>query len=219
MKLTKIRKLCMEAKCIHLTHGPGGADWIGDGRQYFRMVGVKVERVALGDLMGLSAKQEDKTITVEDNRREELFGDGYNMIGEQMTYMGMVIWAGVTLWVFACSSGAVYVADDAIAGTRADEAGAEFTLVRDRDGEALVAVRTGLFCDALLSPVTPDIGEMIRREMDNMARLPVMGYDERGGRRGAGKHRVNTCSERERMGTATAKTGAAPMGLGSESSI
>ena len=175
MKLSKIKALCLDSRRCVLARASDGALWIGDGRHYYRLIGIEVESDAVDDLLGINPKQGDKMAHLGENRREAFFRREGPVIGDALVFRGAVIGYGVHVWVLDGDAGAVYVAEDAVLASRVEDNLANFVLVHDGDGEPLVAVMRGLFCDALLKPAAPEAAEAIREGLDAIARIPVRG--------------------------------------------
>jgi hypothetical protein len=189
VKLTKIKRLCLDTKVCKLSVAIDGSKWIGDGRHYFRLVGIDVDgdkpEDALDELLGFSDKSADKMRHPVEERREPFFRRDGQIFGETLELRGVAVGYGVHVWVLEGAEVAVYVEEAAIEATRAADRTVDFRLVRMENGQPMVAVICGLFCDALLRPAAPAAAEQIRQNLEDMGDIRVMDYVDDESERGA----------------------------------
>lgn len=179
MRLQAIKKRCMANGRFVIVNGPDNAQWLYDGANYYAIVGIRLEEDYIPDVFALTVKQMDRIFTDTINRRESFFNGRSHYVGEELDEV-RTIWAyDQKIVALRTADGIVYVPEDAILAVCKRDDYAAFTLVRDPEGKPMVAVTRGMFCDALLSPVTEDVAEDISEKLRFVGTLPIIHTTDR----------------------------------------
>ncbi len=174
MNLSKIKKRCMATRQWIIIEGDDGAQWLSDGANCYAIVGIRLQEGYIRDVFGLTDKQMDKMIVRTEKRPGDLYGAGRPFYGEELEEM-RTIWAyEQKIVALRNGDGVLYIPEDAILAACGKDDYVNFYLARDKDGNLLVAVYHGMFCEALLSPVRDDIAEQISGWLAKLGTMPIL---------------------------------------------
>lgn len=174
MKLQAIKKRCLASKQMIINNGDDGAQWISDGANAYAIVGIRIRESFVQDVFGLSEKQIDRLIIRTETRPGPLYREGVQTFGEELEEM-RTIWAyEQKLYALRNADGILYVPEDAILAACKPEDYIVYQLTRDERGKLLVAIIRGMFCEALLSPVTDDIADDISEKLRKVGSMPIL---------------------------------------------
>ena len=174
MRLQAIRKRCLASKQMIIINGDDGAQWISDGANCYAIVGIRIRESFLQDVFGLTDKQMDKMVIRTETRNGPLYRESVQTFGEELEEM-RTIWAyEQKIYALRNADGILYVPEDAILAACKPEDWITYQLTRDDRGKLLVAITRGVFCEALLSPVTDDIADDISEKLRKVGTMPIL---------------------------------------------
>lgn len=174
MKLQAIKKRCLASGRFVIVNGPDREQWLYDGANYYAIIGIELRESNIPDVFDLTDKQMDKIFTDTINRRDSFFNGVAHRVGEELDEV-WTIWAyDQKIVALRTADGLLYVPEDAILAACKRDDYASFTLVCDPEGKPMVAVSRGMFCDALLSPVTDDVADDISEKLRSVGSLPII---------------------------------------------
>lgn len=177
MKLQAIKKRCKAERMFVIVNDTNGCQWISDNFNYYRIVGIHLEKDYIQDVFALTDKQMDRMIVTTRRRTETFFGEAYPAFGEPVEYI-RDIWAyEQVLHAFVCNGAVMYVPEAATKPTNFENV-TDLRLVYDDEGKPLIAVYNGAFCDALIAPVQAAIARDISDWLANLGGMPVFGEEE-----------------------------------------
>ena len=174
MNLAKIKKRCVASHQWIIIDGDDGNQWLSDGANCYAIVGIRLREGIIQDVFGLTDKQMDKMIVRAEKRPGDLYRTGRPIYGEELEEM-RTIWAyEQKIVALQNGDGVLYIPEDAILAACGKDDFVNFYLARDKDGNLLVAVYHGMFCEALLSPVRDDIAEEISKQLAKVGTMPIL---------------------------------------------
>lgn len=174
MNLAKIKKRCVASHQWIIIDGDDGNQWLSDGANSYAIVGIRLQARYIQDVFGLTDKQMDKMIVRAERRQGELYGARRPIYGEELEEL-RTIWAyEQKIVALRNGDGVLYIPEDAILAACGKDDYVNFYLARDKDGNLLVAVYHGMFCEALLSPVRDDIAEEISKQLAKVGSMPIL---------------------------------------------
>ena len=174
MRLQAIRKRCLASKQMIIINGDDGAQWISDGANCYAIVGIRIRESFLQDVFGLTDKQMDKMLIRTETRPGPLYRETYQTFGEELEEM-RTIWAyEQKIYALRNADGILYVPEGAILAACKPEDYISYQLTHDERGRLLVAIIRGMFCEALLSPVTDDIADDISEKLRKVGTMPIL---------------------------------------------
>lgn len=174
MNLAKIKKRCMTSRQWIIIDADDGNQWLSDGANSYAIVGIRLREGFIQDVFGLSDKQMDKMIVRTEKRAGALYRTGTSVYGEELEEM-RTVWAyEQKIVALRNGDGILYIPEDAILAACGKDDYVNFYLAHDRDGNLLVAVYHGMFCEALLSPVRDDIAEQISGQLAKVGTMPIL---------------------------------------------
>ena len=174
MRLQAIRKRCLASKQMIIINGDDGAQWISDGANCYAIVGIRIRESYLQDVFGLTDKQMDKMIIRTETRNGPLYHESLRTFGEELEEM-RTVWAyDQKIYVLRNADGSLYVPEDAILAACTPEDWITYQLTRDERGHLLVAIIRGMFCEALLSPVSDDVADDISEKLREVGNMPIL---------------------------------------------
>ena len=174
MNLAKIKKRCVASHQWIIIDGDDGNQWLSDGANCYAIVGIRLQEGYIRDVFGLSDKQMDKMIVYTEKRPGDLYGAGRPFYGEELEEM-RTVWAyEQKIVALRNGDGVLYIPEEAILAACGKDDYVNFYLARDKDGNLLVAVYHGMFCEALLSPVRDDIAEGISKQLAMVGTMPIL---------------------------------------------
>lgn len=176
MKLQAIKKRCLATKKMIIVNAGDGSQWISDGLNYYRIVGIRLKEGWLQDVFGLKNKQMEHMYIDTEGRREEFFEERYNPIGEGVDYLRDVWAFDQQIHAFATGHGVLYITEEQTKPSMFEDL-SDLRLLYDQQRNPLVAVYNGIFCDALLSPIPAEFAERIRQNMQEIVDKPVFGLE------------------------------------------
>lgn len=174
MRLQAIRKRCLASKQMIIINGDDGAQWISDGANAYAIVGIRIRESFLQDVFGLTDKQMDRMLIRTEMRPGPLYRETYQTFGEEAEEM-RTVWAyDQKIYALRNADGILYVPEDAILAACKPEDYISYQLTHDERGRLLVAIIRGMFCEALLSPVTDDIADDISEKLRKVGTMPIL---------------------------------------------
>ena len=174
MRLQAIRKRCLASNQLIIINGDDGAQWISDGANCYAIVGIRIRESFVQDVFGLTDKQMDKMIIRTETRPGPLYRESHQTFGEELEEM-RTVWAyDQKIYAMRNADGILYVPEDAILAACKPEDYIVYQLTRDERGRLLVAIIRGIFCEALLSPVTDDIADDISEKLRKVGNMPIL---------------------------------------------
>lgn len=174
MNLAKIKKRCVASHQWIIIDGDDGNQWLSDGANSYAIVGIRLREGIIQDVFGLTDKQMDKMIVREEKRPGALYRAGTSVYGEELEEM-RTVWAyKQKIVALRNGDGLLYIPEEAILAACGKDDYVNFYLARDKDGNLLVAVYHGMFCEALLSPVRDDIAEEISKQLAKVGTMPIL---------------------------------------------
>lgn len=174
MRLQAIRKRCVASRQLVIINGDDGAQWISDGANSYAIVGIRIRESFVQDVFGLSEKQMDKMIVRTETRPGPLYRETAQIFGEELEEM-RTVWAyDQKIVALRTADGLLYVPEDAILAACKPEDYITYQLTHDEHGKLLVALMRGIFCEALLSPVTDDIADDISEKLRKVGTMPIL---------------------------------------------
>lgn len=174
MRLQAIRKRCLASRQMIIINGDDGAQWISDGANAYAIVGIRIRESFIQDVFNLTDKQMDKMIIRTETRNGPLYRETVQTFGEELEEM-RTIWAyDQKIYALRNADGILYVPEDAILAACKLEDYIVYQLTRDERGRLLVAIIRGMFCEALLSPVTDDIADDISEKLRKVGNMPIL---------------------------------------------
>lgn len=174
MRLQAIRKRCLASKQMIIINGDDGAQWISDGANCYAIAGIRIRENYIQDVFALTDKQMDKMIVRTETRPGPLYRESIQTFGEELEEM-RTIWAyDQKIVALRTADGLLYVPEDAILAACKPEDYIQYMLARDERGKLLVAVNRGLFCEALLSPVSDDVADDISEKLRQVGNMPIL---------------------------------------------
>lgn len=176
MRLQAIRKRCLASKQMIIINGDDGAQWISDGANAYAIVGIRIRESFLQDVFNLTDKQMYKLIVRTETRPGPLYRETAQTFGGASELEEMrTIWAyEQKIYALRNADGILYVPEDAILAACKVEDYISYQLTRDERGRLLVAIIRGMFCEALLSPVTDDIADDISEKLRKVGTMPIL---------------------------------------------
>lgn len=174
MNLAKIKKRCVASHQWIIIDGDDGNQWLSDGANCYAIVGIRLQAGYIQDVFGLTDKQMDKMIVRTEKRPGALYRTGTSVYGEELEEL-RTIWAyQQKIVALRNGDGVLYIPEEAILAACGKDDYVNFYLARDKDGNLLVAVYHGMFCEALLSPVQDDIAEEISKQLARVGTMPIL---------------------------------------------
>ena len=173
MRLQAIKRRCLQTKKFIIINGES-CQWMSDAINYYRIIGIVLESDWVQDVFALTNKQMDKIVSLTTHRKEAIFARDYPAIGEAVGFAGEV-WAFEQVFYAFEYNGATLYVPEAWAKPANIEGATDYRLVRDDDGELLIAVYNGMFCDALLSTIPANIAQRISAALKALGSRPVYG--------------------------------------------
>jgi len=174
VNLAKIKKRCVASHQWIIIDGDDGNQWLSDGADCYAIVGIRLQARCIQDVFGLTDKQMDKMIVRAERRTGELYRARRPIYGEELEEL-RTIWAyDQKIVALRNGDGVLYIPEDAILAACGKDDYVNFYLARDKDGNLLVAVYHGMFCEALLSPVRDDIAEQISGQLARVGTMPIL---------------------------------------------
>ena len=174
MNLAKIKKRCVASRQWIIIDADDGNQWLSDGANCYAIVGIRLRESIIQDVFGLSDKQMDKMIVRAEKRAGALYRTGTSVYGEELEEM-RTVWAyEQKIVALRNGDGLLYIPEDATLAACGKDDFVYFYLARDEDGNLLVAVYRGMFCEALLSPVRDDIAEQISGQLARVGTMPIL---------------------------------------------
>lgn len=174
MKLQAIKKRCLASRQLIIINGDDGAQWISDGANVYNIVGIRIRESFVQDVFALTDKQMDKMIIRTETRPGPLYREGAQAFGEELEEM-RTVWAyDQKIYVLRNGGGILYVPEDAILAACKPEDYIRYRLSHDERGRLLVAIYRGVFCEALLSPVTEDVADDISDKLRKVGTMPIL---------------------------------------------
>ena len=174
MRLQAIRKRCLASKQLIIINGDDGAQWISDGANCYAIVGIRIRESFLQDVFGLTDKQMDKMIIRTETRNGPLYRETAQTFGEELEEM-RTVWAyDQKIYALRNADGILYVPEDAILAACKPDDYIIYQLTRDERGRLLVAIIRGIFCEALLSPVSDDVADDISEKLRKVGTMPIL---------------------------------------------
>lgn len=174
MKLQAIKKRCVANGRFVIINGPDRAQWLYDGANYYAIIGIELTEHNIPDIFDLTVKQMDRIFIDTITRREAIYSGIAHRVGEELDEV-RTIWAyDQKIVALRTTDGLLYVPEDAILAACKRDDYASFTLVRDPEGKPMVAVSRGMFCDALLSPVSDDVADDISEKLRSVGNMPII---------------------------------------------
>ena len=174
MNLAKIKKRCVASGQMIIINGDDGGQWISDGANAYAVVGIRLRENYLQDVFNLTEKQMDRMLVRTETRSGALYREGTQVFGEALEEM-RTIWAyEQRIVALRTGDGLLYVPEDAILAAAGKDDYIDYQLAHDADGRLLVAVCRGIFCEALLQPVTDDVAEEISKALMRVASMPII---------------------------------------------
>lgn len=174
MNLAKIKKRCVASHQWIIIDGDDGNQWLSDGANCYAIVGIRLQAGYIQDVFGLTDKQMDKMIVRTEKRPGALYRTGTSVYGEELEEL-RTIWAyEQKIVALRNGDGVLYIPEEAILAACGKDDYVNFYLARDKDGNLLVAVYHGMFCEALLSPVQDDIAEEISKQLARVGTMPIL---------------------------------------------
>ena len=176
MKLQAIKKRCLATKRMIIINAEDGSQWIYDGRNYCRILGIQLREAWLQEVFGLKNKQMENMFINTENRPDAIFCDGYKPIGEGVDYIRDVWAFDQRIHAFAAGQSVLYITEDSTKPSRFEDY-YDVRLLYDQKRNPLVGVYEGMFCDALLEPIPAEFAERIRRNMLEIVDMPTFGLE------------------------------------------
>lgn len=181
MKLNKIKANCLNAKRFNLIEGPDGVQWFTDNRSLWLCMGIQVDRRVLPTLFGLTDKQVEKCLFLEESRTGDEYAIGMDGDEPVLDYCGDVWEYDQRLLAFRGKAGMLFVPRawaDAVAVT--DETQYTVRMLQNSDGkpEPMVAVYNGMICEAMLQPIADGFAGYILKRMKAMGEIPTWTMEE-----------------------------------------
>lgn len=174
MKLQAIKKRCLASKQLIIINGDDGAQWISDGANAYAIVGIRIRENYIQDVFGLTDKQMEKMLIRTETRPGPLYREGVQTFGEELEEM-RTVWAyDQKIYALRNADGILYVPEDAILAACKPEDWITYWLTRDERGKLLVAIARGMFCEALLSPVSDDVADDISEKLREVGNMPII---------------------------------------------
>lgn len=173
MRLQAIKRRCLDTKKFFIINGQH-CQWMSDAINYYRIVGIWMEDDWVQDVFALTDKQMKKLIVQTERRREAIFAEDYPAIGEPVSWAGAVWAFEQVLYAFDYNGAMLYI-PEAWAKPANIEGATDYRLVCDDEGNLLIAVYNGMFCDAMLSPIPADIAKRISKALTELGSRPVYG--------------------------------------------
>ena len=174
MRLQAIRKRCLASKQMIIINGDDGAQWISDGANCYAIVGIRIRERYLQDVFGLTDKQMDRMVIRTETRNGPMYRETVHTFGEELEEM-RTIWAyEQKIYALRNADGILYVPEDAILAACKPEDYISYQLTHDERGRLLVAIIRGMFCEALLSPVSDDIADDISEKLRKVGNMPIL---------------------------------------------
>lgn len=174
MRLQAIRKRCLASRQMIIINGDDGAQWISDGANCYAIVGIRIRESYLQDVFGLTDKQMDKMVIRTETRNGPLYRESVQTFGEELEEM-RTIWAyEQKIYALRNADGILYVPEDAILAACKSEDYISYQLTHDERGRLLVAITRGMFCEALLSPVSDDVADDISEKLRKVGNMPIL---------------------------------------------
>lgn len=174
MRLQAIRKRCLASNQMIIINGDDGAQWISDGANCYAIVGIRIRESYLQDVFGLTDKQMDKMLIRTETRPGTLYRETASIIGEELEEM-RTVWAyEQKIYALRNADGILYVPEDAILAACKNEDWISYQLTHDERGRLLVAIIRGMFCEALLSPVTDDVADDISEKLRKVGNMTIL---------------------------------------------
>lgn len=183
MKLNKIKALCLSNKRFNIIEGPDEVQWFTDNKSLWLCVGIHIGRRILPDLFGLKVEQCEKCFFREEEREGDEYGIAMADGEPELAYLGDVWEYEQRLMAFKSADGMLFVPRDYAEPCSITES-TVFTIriFADSDGKPypMVAVYSGMICEALLHPISESYAEYIRQRMAMLGAIPTY-RTEKGG--------------------------------------
>lgn len=177
MKLQQIRRNCMANKRFVIVNAGDGGQWLSDGLNYYRLVGMQLSESLIPNVFDLTDKQMGKMIVKTEERGETIFCQRYHVDGQALYELDWIWMYDQRIMLLDCEGTTLYVTEAALkAGSYREWS--NFYLVRDVNDEPMVALFNGVFCDALLSPLPADIARKISDRLTHLGDMPTFGLSK-----------------------------------------
>lgn len=174
MRLQAIRKRCMASKQMIIINGDDGSQWISDGANCYAIVGIRIKESFIPDVFALTDKQVDRMIVRTETRPGPLYREYTQTFGEELEEV-RTVWAyDQKIVALRNGDGLLYIPEDAILAACKAEDYVTYQLAHDAQGRLLVALHRGVFCEALLSPVTDEVAEDISQKLYKVGSMPIL---------------------------------------------
>ena len=177
MKLNKIKSNCLKRKRFNIVHGPDGVQWFTDNRSLWLCLGITIERKIMPELFGLTGKQVEKCLFLEETENGEEYGIAMMNTDAPVEYIGDIWEFEQLLMGFRGERGMIYVPRTS-ADACAIDGNTTFAVRIFDDGEdekpyPMVAVFNGMICEALLRPIDTAYSGYIQQRMAKLGEIPA----------------------------------------------
>jgi hypothetical protein len=169
MKINAIKRACRARGRCQIYDAPDGGQWIGDGRCFWPVSGLKITEDSVPDLFDLTPKQIDDMLIDQRDAPDWRFGAMMHGSEEALTVVGEVWWAEDVFIALRSGAGLLFIPKSALDPVKDD---CVFYGRWERD-DLLVAAYPGFFCKALIAPVDDRRAEKIMQAAQAIAMEPL----------------------------------------------
>lgn len=172
MKLSLIKKRCLERGEFRILDTDRGGQWIGNGCAFWPVEGVRMDADAVPALFDLSAKKLESVVIDEYDAPDWRWDMWFRDADEALIEEGMVYWNGELFRVLRGGFGGVIIPESALDPMKPGD-DAQF-YARGAGDSLLVACCAGMRCGALVAPMSARTAVLIMEAVDRIARVKLM---------------------------------------------
>ena len=180
MKLSAIKRCCLEKERFDIRNAENGEQWIGDGCSFWPVEGVKIEEAGVAELFDLTPKKAAECWIGETDVDDWRFARVVRPEAETALKDLGAYWYGETTYralkALNDDFGLLFIPESALDPARGKDDFAYFARFHDA-GSVLVAVYRGLLCSALVSPLVPDMALKIVEKAARITATPILALE------------------------------------------
>ncbi len=170
MKLTAIKKLCVDKRTFVIINTPEGRQWLTDGSNVYPVEGVRIHSDSIPALFDLTPKQADpmqirEVNMIDDRLTIEPQPDTEKLLED----IGAVWYAGELFRVLGSANGLIFVPVATLKPAENKMGALEFYERVNPAGHILIAVYGNMLCNALVCPVNQKTAESIMAQVQAVA--------------------------------------------------
>lgn len=170
MKLSAIKKLCMESGSFYIMDAPDGRQWFSNGFAAWPIDGVRVTENSVPALFDLTEDQVGKLFIREMTMPDERFQIEPMNEDMELKDSGMAVWSAGDLYrVLESVGGLLFLPVSCIKPAEYKKAFMRYFERTHPSGEILIAAFADLTAGALVKPANLDTVEQIMAQVRNIA--------------------------------------------------